>query len=67
MRLTRYYELMRLCWLELTSLDIDEVEQQSIITVLKGFVGLDDSFSKMERLEALLRACLSLRLGTLSV
>ena len=52
--LTRYYMTRTEAMLagDDLSLDIDEVEQQSIITVLKGFVGLDDSFSKMERLEA---------------
>ena len=53
--LTRYYMTRTEAMLagDDLSLDIDEVEQQSIISVLKGFVGFDDSFSKMERLEAL--------------
>jgi len=52
--LTRYYMTRTEAMMagENLSLDIDEVQQQSIITVLKGFVGFDDAFSKMERLEA---------------
>ena len=34
------------------TLDVDGIEEQGFMTVLKGLAGFDDEFSKMERMEA---------------
>jgi len=53
--MTRYYMTRTEALLagDDVSIDVDEIQNQSLMTVLKGLAGFDDSFSKMERMETL--------------